>query len=131
MRQSFGTVVLAVAAFFGGATALWAGLRPAGFARGLGLSIANSGGLNEVRAQYAGFFLACAVVCVAALAGSVPRPAAFLLLVTVFAGLIGGRVVSLALNRGTSGYPAMIVALYGIDSVGLILSTIALKWSRG
>jgi hypothetical protein len=131
MRQSFGTMVLAVAAIFGVLTALWAGLRPEGFARSLGLSIENSGGLNEVRAQYAGFFLACGVVCVAALAGMVPRPAAFLLLVTVFAGLVSGRVVSLALNGGVAGYPSMIVALYGIDSLGLVVSAMALKWSRG
>ena len=130
MRQTFGTFVLMTATFFGVATALWAGLRPASFAQSLGLSIANSGGVNEVRAQYAGFFLACAVVCIAALRGAVPRASAFLLLVAVFAGLICGRVVSLALNRGVSGYPVMIVALYGIDSVGLVLSAMALKWIR-
>lgn len=131
MRESFGTWVLALASFFGVLTAVWAGLRPANFAQSLGLSIANSGGVNEVRAQYAGFFLACAVVCVAALGGMVPRASAFVLLVAVFAGLFSGRLVSLALNRGMSGYPAMIVALYGIDSLGLIASAVALKWSRG
>lgn len=130
MRQNFGTFVLAMAVFFGVLTALWAGLRPANFAQSLGLAVANAGGVNEVRAQYAGFFLACAVVCVAALGGAVSRSSAFVLLVAVFAGLIGGRLVSLALNHGMSGYPAMIVALYGIDSVGLALSAIALKWSR-
>jgi hypothetical protein len=62
MRQNFGTFVLAMATFFGVLTALWAGLRPANFAQSLGLAVANSGGVNEVRAQYAGFFLACAVV---------------------------------------------------------------------
>lgn len=131
MRQNFGTFVLVMAAFLGVLTALWAGLRPANFARSLGLTIANSGGVNEVRSQYAGFFLACAVVCVAALGGAVPRSAAFVLLVAVFAGLFCGRLVSLALNRGMSGYPAMIVALYGIDSLGLLVSAMALKWSRG
>jgi lipopolysaccharide export LptBFGC system permease protein LptF len=70
------------------------------------------------------------VVCVAALGGAIPRSSALVLLVAVFAGLIGGRVVSLVLNRGMSGYPAMIVALYGIDSVGLVLSAMALKWDR-
>ena len=129
MRHHFGTFVLILWAFFGLLTALAAGLQPARFAQSLGLTIANSGGLNEVRAQYAGFFLACAIVCAAALAGWVPRSSAFLLLVVVFAGLIGGRLLSLALNHGTSGYPPAILALYAIDSAGLLLSLTALKLS--
>jgi Domain of unknown function (DUF4345) len=130
MRHNFGTFVLAFCAFFGALTALLAGLQPARFAQSLGLSIANSGGINEVRAQYAGFFLACSLVCIAALTGGVPRSSAFIVLIVVFAGLISGRVVSLALNHGASGYPPAIVALYFIDSAGLILSITALKLSQ-
>lgn len=129
MRQSFGTFVLAISAFFGIFTAALAAVRPADFATRLGLSIANSGGINEVRAQYAGFFLAVSLVCLASLAGAVPRPTAFIVLVVVFAGLISGRLVSLALNHGTSGYPPTIVALYAIDSLGLLLSLFALKFN--
>ena len=130
MRHTFGTLVLVIAAFFGALTALLAAMRPADFAQRLGLAIANSGGINEVRAQYAGFFLACSIVCIASLAGAVPRPSAFLLLTVVFAGLVSGRFVSLALNRGTSGYPPAILALYAIDSLGLILSVTALTLNR-
>ena len=130
MRHHFGTFVLLLWAFFGLLTALAAGLQPVRFAQRLGLSIANSGGLNEIRAQYAGFFLACSIVCAAALAGWLPRYAAFLLLVVVFAGLVSGRLLSLAINHGTSGYPPAILALYGIDSVGLLLSVAALKLTQ-
>lgn len=130
MRHNFATFVLILWAFFGLLTALAAGLQPTRFAQSLGLAIANSGGLNEIRAQYAGFFLACSLVCVAALAGAVPRYSAFLLLTVVFAGLISGRLLSLALNHGVSGYPPAIRALYVIDSLGLLLSFAALKLTR-
>jgi hypothetical protein len=130
MRQNFGTFVLVLWGFFGLLTALLAGLQPARFAQSLGLSIANSGGVNEIRAQYAGFFLACSFVCIAALAGAVPRSSTFILLVVVFGGLIFGRVLSLILNHGTSGYPPGILALYAIDSTGLLLSLTALKLNR-
>ena len=127
MRQSFGTFVLAISAFFGIVTAWLAATQPGNFAARLGLAIANAGGINEVRAQYAGFFLAVSVVCAASLLGRVSRHAAFVLLVVIFAGLICGRIVSLALNHGITGYPPAIVALYAIDSFGLIVSLIALR----
>jgi hypothetical protein len=58
MRQFFGTFVLALASVFGILTAWLAATRPGNFAARLGLAISNAGGINEVRAQYAGFFLA-------------------------------------------------------------------------
>jgi len=127
MRQHFGTFVLILYALFGLLTASVAAVRPTHFAQSLGLSIANSGGINEVRAQYAGCFSAIAILCVLAFFGAVPRPWAFVVLVVVFAGLISGRLISLALNAGTSGYPPAILALYAIDSLGLILSFTALR----
>jgi hypothetical protein len=130
MRHAFGTYVLVIASISGLLTAWLAGTHPSDFAQSLGLSIANSGGINEVRAQYAGFFLAVSLVCIASLAGAVPRPSAFLLLTVLFAGLIGGRLLSLALNHGTSGYPPAILALYAIDSLGLILSLSAFSLDR-
>jgi len=130
MRHFFGTFVLILWALLGLFTGLAAGLQPARFAQSLGLAVSNSGGINEVRAQYAGFFLACAVVCIASLTGAVPRASAFMLLTVVFAGLISGRLVSLALNHGTSGYPPAILALCGIDSLGLVLSLAALALNQ-
>jgi hypothetical protein len=130
MRHTFSTSVLVLMAFFGILTSLLAAIRPADFASRLGLTVANSGGINEIRAQYAGFFLACSVVCVASLAGAVPRQSAFIVLIVVFAGLISGRLASLALNHGTSGYPAAILSLFFIDSFGLLLSLFAIAWDK-
>lgn len=127
MRQSFGTFVLTLASLFGILTAWLAAMRPGNFAARLGLAISNAGGINEVRAQYAGFFLAVSLVCMATLFGGLSRQTAFIVLIVVFAGLISGRLVSLVLNHGTSGYPPTILALYAIDSIGLLLSLIALK----
>lgn len=127
MRQSFGTFVLTLASLFGVLTAWLAAMRPGNFAARLGLAISNAGGINEVRAQYAGFFLAVSLVCIATLFGGLSRQTAFIVLIVVFAGLISGRLVSLVLNHGTSGYPPTILALYAIDSIGLLLSLIALK----
>jgi hypothetical protein len=47
----------------------------------------------------------------------------------VFAGLVSGRLVSVALNHGTSGYPPAILALVFFDSFGLILSLSALSFN--
>jgi hypothetical protein len=130
MRQYFGNTVLVIAALFFFFTTWTAGTQPARFAQSLGLSVANSGGINEIRAQYAGFFCASALLCLAALFGAVPQPWAFIVLIVIFAGLIGGRLVSLALNGGTSGYPPVILALYVMDALGLLLSVTALTLSR-
>ena len=126
MGTIFGSAVLATAGLFGLYTAWISGRRPEGFARRLGLAVANAGGINEIRAQYAGFFLAVALICGAALAGWAPRQAAFVVLAVMFGGLIGGRLVSLIINRGASGYTPAIRALYAIDSVGLALAVASL-----
>lgn len=130
MRQTFGSFVLVFMALFGIFTALFAAVRPVDFASRLGLAIANSGGINEVRAQYAGFFLAVAIACMAALLGALPRQTAFVVLIVVFAGLISGRLVSLVLNHGVSGYPPTILALIAYDCFGLLLSLSAFALHR-
>ena len=75
------------------------------------IAIANTGGYNEIRAQYAGFFLAIAVVCGASLAGVVSRQAAFVVLAVVFGGLIAGRLASFALDGGAAGYGRTLVLM--------------------
>lgn len=127
MRQSFGTFVLVITSLFTILTGWLAATQPRRFAGRLGLCISNAGGLNEVRAQYAGFYLAVSCLCIASLVGGTSRHNVFIALITVFAGLISGRVLSLVLNRGISDYPPTIVALYAIDAVGLLLSVTALK----
>jgi carbon starvation protein CstA len=130
MASKFGTAVLVVALLFCLLTTLSAGIRPDRFADQLGLKIINAGGTNEVYAQYAGFFLAVAMVCLVALSGHAPRSAAFIVLIAVFGGLIAGRVLSLISNGGTAGFTPMIVSLYAIDAIGLALATMALAFDR-
>jgi hypothetical protein len=126
MSYRFGTAVLIVLGLFFLLTALSSGLAPARFAASLGLAVANPGGLNEIRAQYAGFFLAAAIVTTIAFAGKLPRAFAFILAITIFGGLFAGRLVSLVTNGGIAGFPQQIVLLYGIDALGLTLALVAL-----
>ena len=118
----FGTIVLTIAILFFLYTTWRSRTAPAEFAERLGLTVANAGGYNEIRAQYAGFFSA-AVVREASLAGTVPRQAAY---IVVFGGLLAGRVVSPALDGGIAGCGRTIVALYAIDATGLALAVVAL-----
>jgi len=121
MGYKFGTAVLIVGVLFCLLTTWSSGARPESFAERLGLQIVNAGGVNEIRAQYAGFFLAVAIICAASLAGLLSRQASFVVLGTVFGGLLAGRLASLAFNGGTAGYGPTILALYAIDAIGLAL----------
>jgi len=126
----FGTCVLVVAALFSLMTTWGSAAAPARFAGRLGLTLANAGGTNEIRAQYAGFFFAVAFVCLAALAGVLSRQAAFVVLAAVFGGLILGRIGSLLIDGGMTGYSPTIVALYAIDTTGFLLALSALSFDR-
>lgn len=126
MTPLFGTIVLVINVLFCLLTAWTSAADPEGFAARLGLGILNAGGLNEVRAQYAGFFLAVALVSVASLAGLLSRQASFVIMAAVFGGLLAGRLGSLALNAGIAGYGTTILALYVIDAVGLALAVASL-----
>jgi heme A synthase len=130
MRHRFGTFVLVIVASFFLLTSWSSGIAPKSFAERLGLALANAGGYNEIRAQYAGFFLAAALYCSASLAGRVSRRAALGLAAVVFGGLIGGRLVSLSLDRGVAGYGSMIRALYAIDAIGFAISLAAVFFER-
>ena len=126
MPPIFGTAVLATNILFCLFTAWSSAAEPGGFAAKLGLGIVNAGGLNEVRAQYSGFFLAVAAVCVASLCGLLSRQTAFVVMTAVYGGLLAGRLVSLALNAGVGGYGPIILALYAIDALGLLLAATSL-----
>ena len=130
MGQLFGAVVLTVGGLFFLLTTWSSAAAPGQFAAKLGLAIADAGGLNEIRAQYAGFFLAAALACGGALAGWLPRQAALLVMIVIFGGLIGGRLVSLALDGGIAGYGPTIRMLYAIDAIGLALAVAALALNR-
>jgi hypothetical protein len=126
MAQLFGTFVLAVCALFFLLTTWRSALAPTAFAARLGLGIADAGGINEIRAQYAGFFFAAAVVCGAALVGLVAQHSALVVIAVIFGGLIGGRLASLAIDRSVAGYGVTIRALLVIDAVGFGLALAAL-----
>ena len=126
MPPIFGTAVLVINVLFCLLTVWTSAVDPDGFAAKLGLAIVNAGGVNEVRAQYAGFFLAVALVCVASLAGLLSRRASFVMMIAVFGGLLAGRLASLAFNAGVAGYGPTILALYPIDAIGLALAVASL-----
>jgi hypothetical protein len=65
----FSSSVLLLAALFCLLTAVSRGVFPRQFAKRLGLAILGTSGYNEIRAQYAGFFLMVGAVCVPALVG--------------------------------------------------------------
>ncbi len=126
MPTIFGTAVLVINVLFCLLTVWQSAIAPEGFAQKLGLAVVNAGGLNEVRAQYSGFFLAVAVICMASLAGLLSRQASFVVIATVYGGLLAGRLASLALNAGVAGYGPTILALYFIDAIGLALAVASL-----
>jgi hypothetical protein len=130
MAQLFGTAVLIVSGLFGLLTTWSSATAPHAFANRLGLAVVDAGGVNEIRAQYAGLFLAAALACGAALIGWLPRQSAFVVLVVIFGGLIGGRLASLAIDGSLAGYGPTIRALYAIDAVGLCLAIVALVVDR-
>jgi hypothetical protein len=116
MPRIFGTAVLVINVLFCLLTVWRSAIAPE----------VNAGGLNEVRAQYSGFFLAVAIVCMASLAGLLSRQASFVVMAAVYGGLLAGRLASLALNAGVAGYGPTILALYFIDAVGLALAVASL-----
>ena len=130
MPPIFGTAVLAANVLFCLFAAWSSAAEPEGFAAKLGLGIINAGGLNEVRAQYSGFFLTVAAVCIGSLCGLLPRQTSFVVMTAVYGGLLAGRLVSLALNVGVVGYGPTILALYAIDALGLLLAVTSLVPDR-
>src|SRR5262249_24931292 len=130
MPPIFGTAVLVINVLFCLLTVWTSAIAPESFAAKLVLGIVNAGGVNEVRAQYSGFFLAVAAVSAASLCGWLSRQTSFVVMCAVYGGLLPGRLVSLALNMGVAGYSPTIVALYAIDAVGLALATASLVLDR-
>ena len=130
MASKFGSIILVVAIPFFLLTTVSAGIRPERFAEQLGMRIVNAGGTNEIYAQYAGFFLAAAIVCLVALLGQTPRATAYVMLIAIFGGLLAGRMFSLIANGGVAGFTPTIVSLYAIDAVGLLVGAMAYAFDR-
>lgn len=128
--------VLEIAALgLGAALALWIGARgltvPAAVADRLSLVPDGAGGLNEIRAQYGGFFLAVGLLSAAGLwRRALAVPALWILAVT-FGGVLVGRLVGLAMDGGSfAGYGPTIRILFAVDAVGVLLAATALRRAR-
>ena len=130
MRRLFGNFVLVAVGLFFLYTAWSSGTAPRQFAELLGLNIVNADGLNEIRAQYGGFFLAAAGICAASLIGAIPRQIAYTVIAVTSGGCITGRLVSLVLNGGFDGYSPIMLGIYFIDSTVFISSIVALILDR-
>src|SRR3981081_2338600 len=118
MPPVFGTAVLMFNVLFFLLTTWSSATAPESFAAKLGLGVVNAGGINEVRAQYSGFFLAAALVCTASLFGLLSRQTSFAVLGAVFGGLLAGRLVSLALDGGVAGDGAPILPAFSLTPLG-------------
>ncbi len=127
---SFSAWVLAVLTAFALFTAYSAFRAPKLFGERLGFAISGADGLNEVRAQYGGFYLLVAIVGVLALLGKTSLASALLVTTVVFGGLIVGRVMSLVLDGGLKSYRLPTIrALFVIDTLGVAISGAALSLS--
>ena len=94
------------------------------FSERLGLVVGGLDGLNEIRAQYGGLFIAAALVNGSALLDVLPRQASFIVNAVVFGGLITGRIASFAIDGSMNGYGGTIRALFIIDALGFALSIV-------
>lgn len=130
MRTVFGTgVLMIVTGFF--AWTSWMSFRfSRQFGERLGLVIRGFDGLNEIRAQYGGFFLAAALINALALLGTCSRQTSFVVNAVVFGGLITGRVASLVIDGGLNGYSGVIRGLFFIDTLGFTMTTVAYLLER-
>jgi len=126
MTHPFSTIYLAVAALFFAGSGAYALSRPMSFAAALDLSTLRAGGLNEVRAQYGGFFLVLGVACGLAMLGIVDRRFGLGAAAITLGGVAGGRLLGLAIDRSVAGYGLGIRSLVLVDSVGCALAVAAL-----
>lgn len=126
MAHPLSTIYLAVTAVFFLASGAYAVASPLQFAAALDLATLRSGGVNEVRAQYGGFFLLLGAACALALFGVLQRRFGLGAAALTFGGVIAGRLIGVIADRGVTGYGATIRALLVIDAVGCALAVAAL-----
>ena len=94
----------------------------------LSLQPVGRSGLIEIRAQYGGFFLAAALSQFAALIGLVSAQTSFIVSLTIFGGLITGRLMALFARGDRTEISKPIIGLFFIDGCGALLSAGALKY---
>lgn len=93
---------------------------PAGFGRSLSLETLGASGEVEIRAQYGGFFLAAALSQFAPFIGLVSTVSALIVSLTIFGGLIFGRVGAVVMGLNGERITKMIKSLFVIDAIGFI-----------
>jgi hypothetical protein len=126
MTHLFSTIYLAVTALFFAGSGVFALSRPLSFAAALDLSTLRAGGLNEVRAQYGGFFLVLGVTCALAMVGIVDRRFGLGAAAITLGGVAASRLFGLAIDRGVAGYGLGIRSLVLVDSAGCAMAVAAL-----
>lgn len=122
----FATIVVAVQAAFALYTSWLSLSRPVAFAGMLGLELSGPSGLNEIRSQYGGFFMAMAATQAAALVGFVPLATGLVVGAMTFGGLAAGRLWSCFRDGGASRYTPTVRALVLVDPLAFLLSVAAL-----
>ena len=126
MAHPFSTIYLGVTALFFIASGAYALASPLQFAAALDLSTLRNGGVNEVRAQYGGFFVLLGAACALALFGVVGRRFGLGAAAITFGGVIAGRLIGVLLDRSMRGYGSTIRTLFVIDAIGCALAVAAL-----
>lgn len=111
-------LVLAVFGLFFLYTGVISFLRPGRFAKSLSLEVVGVSGEVEVRAQYGGFFFAAALSQFAPFIGWLSALSALTVSLTIFGGLIFGRIAAALVGLRGQPLSAMIKALFVIDGVG-------------
>jgi hypothetical protein len=130
MLHPLATLYLTLAAIFFLASGAYAISRPQRFAAALDLTTLRAGGLNEVRAQYGGFFVALGLTCACAALGIIEPRFGLGAAALTFGGVIAGRLLGLLIDRGFAGYSASIRTLFVVDAAGCALAVAALALSR-
>ncbi len=103
--------------------------RPKQFAAALGLQIDDRSGTIEIHAQYGGFFFAAGVSQLLPLGFTSMRVASFAIGLTIFGGLIAGRLMSLWLTNASKPLLPTIRTLFWVDGLGALLATLGLLLS--
>lgn len=101
-------------------------LAPAALSAALGYGVPGADALNEIRAQYGGFFLAIAIACGLGVFRVIPTQSALVVLIVTFGGILAGRLIDLAISGGFTSYGPTIRALFVVDAIGLAAAIWAL-----
>lgn len=128
----FQRAVMGVTALIALAIGLRALTDPAGFLNGMQMAAVGPAGLNETRGQYGAFFIALVLYAGLGAAGIVRTTSVLAMLLVLYAGVLAGRVIHLALVGfdAIGSYPPIMQAIHVVDLVGLIASALALRQGR-